>query len=98
MMIAVEETSWKGIHACGMAESPAKEFYSAMIRRLSQCADARVIMARYENEDIGFIAEGSAVTEIVNVTHRGFTGEQATTLIVFHAGTPGMPLSQVAKQ
>ena len=59
-MIAVEETSWKGIHACGMAESPAKEFYAAMIRRLSQRADVRVIMARYEDEDIGFISGGLA--------------------------------------
>ena len=59
-MIAVEETSWKGIHSCGMAESPAKEFYAAMIRRLSKSADARVIMARYEGEDIGFISGGMA--------------------------------------
>jgi hypothetical protein len=59
-MIAVEETSWKGIHSCGMAESPAKEFYGAMIRRLSQRSDARVIMARYEDQDIGFISGGMA--------------------------------------
>jgi CelD/BcsL family acetyltransferase involved in cellulose biosynthesis len=59
-MIAVEETSWKGIHSCGMAESPAKEFYAAMIRRLSQSAGARIIIARYEGEDIGFIAGGLA--------------------------------------
>jgi CelD/BcsL family acetyltransferase involved in cellulose biosynthesis len=59
-MIAVEETSWKGIHACGMAEPPAKALYGAMISRLSQYADARVIMARYEDEDIGFISGGMA--------------------------------------
>jgi len=59
-MLAVEAASWKGIHACGMAESPAKEFYAAMMRRLSQRAHARVIMARYEGKDIGFIFGGLA--------------------------------------
>jgi hypothetical protein len=59
-MLAVEARSWKGIHACGMAESPAREFYAALIRRLSQRADARVMMAKYQGEDIGFIAGGMA--------------------------------------
>jgi CelD/BcsL family acetyltransferase involved in cellulose biosynthesis len=43
-----------------MAEPPAREFYSAMIRRLSQRAQARVIMARYEGRDIGYIFGGLA--------------------------------------
>jgi len=59
-MLAVEEVSWKGINACGMAESPVREFYAAMMRRLSQHADARVIMAKYEGKDIGFIFGGMA--------------------------------------
>ena len=59
-MLAVEATSWKGIHACGMAESPSKEFYAAMIRRLSCGAHARVIMAKYGDKDIGFIFGGLA--------------------------------------
>ncbi|MCL2124210.1 MAG: GNAT family N-acetyltransferase [Desulfovibrionaceae bacterium] len=59
-MLAIEAASWKGIHACGMAESPAKEFYAAMMRRLSQRADARVIMASHEGKDIGFISGGLA--------------------------------------
>ena len=59
-MLAVETASWKGIHACGMAESPAREFYAVLIRRLSQRAHARVIMAKYEGKDIGFIFGGLA--------------------------------------
>ena len=59
-MLAVEAASWKGIHACGMAESPAREFYSAMLRRLSQQAQARIIMARHEGKDIGYIFGGLA--------------------------------------
>jgi len=59
-MLAVEEKSWKGIHACGMAESPVREFYAVMMRRLSQSAEARVIMATHEGEDVGFIFGGMA--------------------------------------
>ena len=59
-MLAVEEKSWKGIHACGMAEPPAREFYAAMMRGLSQSAEARVVMATHEGKDVGFIFGGMA--------------------------------------
>jgi hypothetical protein len=59
-MLAVEAASWKGMHGCGMAESPAKELYEAVIRRLSEHALGRVIMARYEGRDIGYIFGGLA--------------------------------------
>jgi len=59
-MIAVELTSWKGIGHCGMAEDNISPFYRAMIRRLSETGDARVIMARFEDKDVGFIFGGMA--------------------------------------
>ena len=59
-ILTVEAISWKGIQACGMAESPSKEFYAAMIRRLAQRAQARVIMAKCDGKDIGFIFGGLA--------------------------------------
>lgn len=37
---------------------------------------------------------GQAVTETVDILHRGVTGDQPVTLIVFYAGAPGVPLSQ----
>lgn len=36
---------------------------------------------------------GQTVPEIVNVAHRGVTGDQAVELIVFYAAASGMPLS-----
>lgn len=42
-----------------------------------------------------FVA-GQAMTETVNTIHRGVTGNKAAVLIVFYAGTPGMPLSKPA--
>jgi len=36
---------------------------------------------------------GDVLPEMVNRQHRGVTGKTAVELIVFYAGTPGMPLS-----
>lgn len=54
-MLAVERTSWKGIGRCGMAEDIVKDFYAVLLRRLALHGDGRVIFARYENADVGFI-------------------------------------------
>ena len=59
-MLAVEEQSWKGRDHCGMTETPSREFYHAMIRRLSLYGGARVMFATHEGRDIGFIFGGMA--------------------------------------
>ncbi|HJD98040.1 GNAT family N-acetyltransferase [Mailhella massiliensis] len=59
-MLAVEEKSWKGLEHCGMAETPSREFYHTMIRRLSLYQGARVMFATHEGKDIGFIFGGMA--------------------------------------
>lgn len=40
-----------------------------------------------------FVA-GQALTETVDRLHRGVTGETPVVLVVFYAGTLGLPLSQ----
>ncbi len=59
-MIAVELTSWKGIGDCGMATGESKVFYDVMLQRLATTAEGRVIFARLEERDIGFIFGGLA--------------------------------------
>lgn len=59
-MLRVERASWKGIGRCGMAEPPALEFYRQMLRRLSRSASGRVMFARCDEKDIGFILGGLA--------------------------------------
>ena len=55
-ILAVERTSWKGLQRCGIADnSPHTEFYQIMLRRLSVTGDARIVMARVGNRDIGYI-------------------------------------------
>jgi len=41
-----------------MEQPGVADFYRLMLRELSETADARVIMARYEDRDIGFIFGG----------------------------------------
>jgi CelD/BcsL family acetyltransferase involved in cellulose biosynthesis len=57
-MLTIELASWKGIEQCGMTESPAKEYYDVMLRRLSESKAARIIFARHEDNDIGYIFGG----------------------------------------
>ncbi|MGC6487925.1 MAG: GNAT family N-acetyltransferase [Planctomycetota bacterium] len=54
-VLAVERRSWKGIGRCGMAESPSREFYHVMLRRLCAARGGRVMFATHDGEDIGFI-------------------------------------------
>lgn len=58
-MLDVERQSWKGIGHCGMAESPSREFYAALLARQALDRSAYVIFARFEDRDIGFIYGGT---------------------------------------
>lgn len=59
-MLAVERASWKGIAACGMTEQPARQLYAVLVRNLAQEGLARIMFARHEETDIGFIFGGKA--------------------------------------
>lgn len=59
-MLAVEKASWKGIAACGMTEQPARQLYAVLIRNLARQGLARIMFARHEETDIGFIFGGKA--------------------------------------
>ena len=39
------------------------------------------------------LGAGQVLAEMVETPHRGVTGDEPVVLIVFYAGTPGMPLS-----
>ena len=57
-MLSVELSSWKGIGQCGMAERQPKKFYHTMFRRMTASQGARIMFARHEDKDIGFIFGG----------------------------------------
>ncbi|MEK1942112.1 MAG: cupin domain-containing protein [Pseudomonas sp.] len=43
------------------------------------------------------IKQGDTLAETVGIIHRGVTGEQPAELIVFYAGVPMTPLTEIAK-
>lgn len=57
-MLAVESTSWKGLGACGMTEMPARRLYAVLSANLARQGMARIMFARHEGTDIGFIFGG----------------------------------------
>lgn len=52
-----------------------------------------VVQARDSNHTTTLNA-GDALAEMVDISHRGVTGNEPAELIVFHAGTPTMPLTR----
>jgi hypothetical protein len=68
-MLDVEDRSWKGQENSGISETPSREFYHAMIHRLSvgpQAGCARVMFATHEGRDIGFIFGSLAGGELTS--------------------------------
>ena len=52
--------------ACGMTEMPARRLYAILMRNLARQGMARIILARHEESDIGFIFGG-----VVGAVYRG---------------------------
>jgi hypothetical protein len=59
-MLTVERASWKGRERSGIVDPPSRVFYAKMLERLSRSTSARVIFARCEDDDVGFIFGGLA--------------------------------------
>ena len=53
-----------------------------------------ITVEKKSNGEKKLITKGQVLPEMVNALHRGVTGDQPVVLIVFYAGTKGMPLSQ----
>ncbi|WP_080404863.1 cupin domain-containing protein [Burkholderia ubonensis] len=51
------------------------------------------LMIEKENGQQIHVSAGQAVSEVVNLTHRGIAGANGVVLIVFYAGAAGLPLS-----
>jgi quercetin dioxygenase-like cupin family protein len=47
-----------------------------------------------QNGRVTHFTKGQVIPETVGVWHRGVTGDKAAELLVFYAGTPGVPLSE----
>jgi Acetyltransferase (GNAT) domain len=54
-IMAVEAGSWKSLAGVGISEGPMRAFYAAMLPRLLASGRARVMFARRDDTDIGYI-------------------------------------------
>ncbi len=52
------------------------------------------ITVEKENGEKKLVSKGQVLAEMVGQRHRGYTGNTPVVLLVFYAGTKGMPLSQ----
>lgn len=59
-IIAVELQSWKGRARCGMESGFPRRFYERLLHRLMRLRAGRVLFARQEDRDIGFVLGGLA--------------------------------------
>ncbi|MBO4318150.1 MAG: GNAT family N-acetyltransferase [Mailhella sp.] len=57
-ILSIEARSWKGLSNNGMNEEPYRSFYGALLRRLVRTGQARVLFARADDADIGYIFGG----------------------------------------
>lgn len=49
------------------------------------------------NKETRKLVAGDSIAEMVNDVHRGYTGDEGATILVFYAGKKGMPLSTSVK-
>jgi Acetyltransferase (GNAT) domain len=54
-IMAVEAGSWKSLSGNGIVDGPMREFYAAMLPRLAARGRARVMFARHQGQDVGYI-------------------------------------------
>lgn len=65
-LLAIESRSWKSAEGVGLAVPQMQAFYAAMLPRLAARSAARVIIARHEDKDVGYVFGG-----VLGDTYRG---------------------------
>jgi quercetin dioxygenase-like cupin family protein len=76
-----------------IAPHTALEWHSHRMPNAAYVISGELTLEEPDGTRRHFVA-GHAITETVNRIHRGVTGETPVVLIVFYAGTLGLPLSQ----
>ena len=78
-----------------VAPHTALEWHSHPMPNAAYVLSGELTLERKDGMRKRFVA-GQALTETVDRLHRGVTGETPVVLVVFYAGTLGLPLSQAA--
>lgn len=70
------------------------EWHSHPIPNAAYIVSGEVTLERKKDGKKQHFVAGQAVSETVDTFHRGVAGNEPVVLIVFYAGSPGVPLSQ----
>ena len=70
------------------------EWHSHPMPSAAYIVAGELILERKKDGKKQHFTVGQAVSETVDTFHRGVAGNEAVVLIVFYAGSPGMPLTQ----
>ena len=66
-ILAVEQASWKGPRETGLLMRDMQSFYRELTERVARRGTLRVMFARHDNRDVGYILGG-----LIDDTYRGF--------------------------
>jgi quercetin dioxygenase-like cupin family protein len=74
------------------------EWHSHPMPSAAYIVDGELTLERKKDGKKQRFTAGQAVSETVGTLHRGVVGSKPVVLIVFYAGSPGMPLTQHSSQ
>ena len=72
----------------------ALDWHTHPIPNAAYILAGELIVESKDSGQVRHFKQGDAVAEMVNITHRGKTGDKPVELIVFYAGSQGIPLSE----
>ncbi|OCA52938.1 cupin domain-containing protein [Photorhabdus namnaonensis] len=102
------EKSWDGVSYQGypkgtpqlsvlkitIAPNTSLAWHEHPIPNVAYVLDGVLTAENKSNGEKRLIKAGEVLSEMVDSTHRGYTGKESATLVVFYAGQKGIPLSK----
>lgn len=67
-------------------------WHTHVVPNIAYIVSGEITVEKQDSGEKRLFKAGEAMAEVVNSTHRGYTGEQAAELVVFYAGAAGLPL------
>lgn len=75
----------------------ALDWHKHSVINVAYVEKGEIQIERKEDGKTQWVRKGQVLPEMVNIAHRGKTGDKGATLIVFYSGTPDIPLSEPVK-
>ncbi|MEK9499076.1 cupin domain-containing protein [Photorhabdus sp. P32] len=80
-----------------IAPNTSLDWHEHPIPNAAYVLDGELTAEKKSSGEKRLLKAGEAVSEMVDSAHRGYTGKEGVTLLVFYAGQKGIPLSKPVK-